>query len=211
MAEHDPEPELDEPIYEEQEMTRRQVAKTLTAVSGAAAIGGFTVDAIAGLSTAGSLAAEKAGGPVYVEGTRLVTEKGDPITVDSLAPDEAGSMTVFPEKEGGGAVVSARSTTILMRFPEGDYEKPTNVDGTAKGYVAYSAVCTHEGCAVGAKDGKIHCPCHQSIYDPLSGAEVTGGPAPRALPQLPLGVADDEDGTLVMATGPFEGPIGVSH
>ncbi|MEA5388751.1 hypothetical protein VB779_18160 [Haloarculaceae archaeon H-GB11] len=154
MAEHDPEPELDEPIYEEQEMTRRQVAKTLTAVSGAAAIGGFTVDAIAGLSTAGSLAAEKAGGPVYVEGTRLVTEKGDPITVDSLAPDEAGSMTVFPEKEGGGAVVSARSTTILMRFPEGDYEKPTNVDGTAKGYVAYSAVCTHEGVPSARRTGR---------------------------------------------------------
>lgn len=53
--------------------------------------------------------------------------------------------------------------------------------------------------------------CHGSLYDPTKGASVTGGPASRSLPQLPLGIADDEDGTLLLATGPFEGPIGTEE
>ncbi|MFB6184898.1 MAG: ubiquinol-cytochrome c reductase iron-sulfur subunit [Haloarculaceae archaeon] len=201
----------DEPLYGQQELTRRQVAKTLAAISGGAAVAGFTVNALAGLSTAGHLAAEQGGGKLYVKGTRLVDGEGKPLSLDTLPKDEPKSMKVFPKKDGGGALKTARATTLLMRFPEDDYGKPTNVDETVNGYVAYSAVCTHEGCAVGTEGATIVCPCHKSKYDPTAGAKVVGGPAPRALPQLPLGVADDSEKSLIIATGPFEGPIGPSE
>ena len=55
----------------------------------------------------------------------------------------------------------------------------------ADGVVAYSAICTHQGCTVTdwltAKQ-VLQCPCHQSHYDPRHGARVVVGPAPRALP-----------------------------
>lgn len=79
----------------------------------------------------------------------------------------------------------------------------------ADGLVAYSAICTHLGCAVYAdlsNQGLIACPCHGSEFDPASDAAVVGGPAPRPLPSLPISVSDA--GTLVVA-GEFSAPVGV--
>jgi ubiquinol-cytochrome c reductase iron-sulfur subunit len=75
----------------------------------------------------------------------------------------------------------------------------------------YSKVCTHAGCPVGLYEAQRHellCPCHQSAFDVLRGAEPTSGPAARALPQLPIAIAPD--GTLV-ATGDFTGAVGPSY
>lgn len=63
----------------------------------------------------------------------------------------------------------------------------------AAGVMAYSAICTHSGCTVTDWDDAQHalvCPCHESAFDPYDGGSVVGGPAPRALPRLGLGVAD---------------------
>jgi Rieske Fe-S protein len=76
------------------------------------------------------------------------------------------------------------------------------------GLVAYSAICTHLGCAINEKlnrDNLILCPCHGSIYDPSSGAAVRRGPSDRPLPGL--AIADGPAGTVI-ANGPFDGPIG---
>ncbi len=76
------------------------------------------------------------------------------------------------------------------------------------GIVAYSKLCTHVGCPVGlyqAQEALLLCPCHQSTFDVLAGAEPIFGPAARPLPQLPLAV--DDEGYLV-ATGDFEAPVG---
>lgn len=72
----------------------------------------------------------------------------------------------------------------------------------AEGIVAYSAVCTHSGCDVSDWDRQeqtLVCPCHASTFDPLDSGQVIDGPAPRALPALPLSI---EAGQLVVA-GPF--------
>jgi len=53
--------------------------------------------------------------------------------------------------------------------------------------VAFSSVCTHQGCAV---DADFTCPCHGSRYDPVSG-ENLAGPAPRPLPAIDVAVRDD--------------------
>lgn len=187
-------------------MTRRNVARFLTAVGGAAATGSFAVDYVSGLPGELDSGTEK----LYVDGTRLVDEEGNALSAsDALSKDEFDEMDVFPEKEGGGALVTQRATTLLLRYPESEYEPPTNVDGTAKGYVAYSKVCTHEGCLVSGQQGSnLSCPCHGSVYNPTAGASVVDGPAPRALPQLPLGIAADSNESLIIATGPFEGAVG---
>ena len=48
-------------------------------------------------------------------------------------------------------------------------------------FVAYSAVCPHQGCIVAYRDEQLACPCHGSIFDPANNARVVIGPAPRPL------------------------------
>ena len=72
---------------------------------------------------------------------------------------------------------------------------------------AFTAICTHDGCDVTdwlADEHMLSCPCHYSKFDPKDGGRVKDGPAPRALPQLPIRV---EDGRLVVA-GAFTSKVG---
>ena len=72
---------------------------------------------------------------------------------------------------------------------------------------AFTAICTHDGCDVTdwlADEHVLSCPCHYSKFDPKDGGRVKDGPAPRALPQLPLKVVD---GQIVVAA-PFTSKVG---
>lgn len=83
----------------------------------------------------------------------------------------------------------------------------TEAPRAADGVVAYSAICTHQQCTVTdwmTEKQVLQCPCHQSEYDLLHGARVVAGPAPRALPALPLKLGD---GALVVAA-PFTDRVG---
>ena len=76
--------------------------------------------------------------------------------------------------------------------------------------VAYSAICTHQGCLVEGYEKaqqRLLCPCHQSEYDPSDGAKVTGGPAPSRLAALPLKAGPS--GTIAVA-GTFQGHVGIA-
>lgn len=52
---------------------------------------------------------------------------------------------------------------------------------------AISTTCTHLGCIVAIADTGFACPCHGSRYD--QDGNVTGGPAPKALPWFKLTLA----------------------
>lgn len=52
---------------------------------------------------------------------------------------------------------------------------------------AISTTCTHLGCSVGISDTGFACPCHGSRYD--TDGNVTGGPAPKALPWFKVTLA----------------------
>jgi ubiquinol-cytochrome c reductase iron-sulfur subunit len=138
-------------------------------------------------------------------GTRLVTEGGDPLNANDLTVDSF--VSVFPE----GFVGSADGQAVLVRVDPAQLRlPPALVAGAPQGFVAYSKVCTHAGCPVGlylAATHQLRCPCHQSTFDVLNGAEPVYGPAPRPLPQLPLTI--DPDGTI-RATGDFSAPVGAS-
>jgi Rieske Fe-S protein len=62
--------------------------------------------------------------------------------------------------------------------------RPT--DSTA---ACFSAKCTHMGCTVKPAGDELHCPCHGSVYDAVSGA-VKQGPAPKALAKITVHVSD---------------------
>jgi arsenite oxidase small subunit len=65
-------------------------------------------------------------------------------------------------------------------------------------FVAYSAVCTHQGCTVAYKpdQGTLNCPCHGSIFDPAKSGEAVQGPAQQPLPDIPINV---QNGQIVRA------------
>ena len=52
---------------------------------------------------------------------------------------------------------------------------------------AISTTCTHLGCIVSIADTGFACPCHGSRYD--QDGNVTGGPAPKALPWFQVSLA----------------------
>jgi ubiquinol-cytochrome c reductase iron-sulfur subunit len=139
----------------------------------------------------------------WTAGARVVTSAGLPVKLEELGQGEL--ITVFPD----GYTDSADSQAVLIRVEPAELDlQGGREDWAPEGAVAYSKVCTHAGCPVGLyeqEENLLFCPCHQSIFDALRGAEPTGGPATRPLPQLPLDV--DEDGFLV-ARGDFPESVG---
>ncbi|MBA2753852.1 MAG: Rieske (2Fe-2S) protein [Chloroflexia bacterium] len=136
----------------------------------------------------------------------------------------SGDPLVYASNAGGGTAgqpVMASDLAVgdgIQAFPQGKDDNQTNLiqivrlgDGEgAEGLVAYSAICTHLGCVVYAdlnQDGNIACPCHNSQFDPTAEAEVTGGPADRALPSIELSVTPEG---IISVAGRFSGPIGPS-
>jgi rieske iron-sulfur protein len=120
-------------------------------------------------------------------------QPGQPFKASDLAP--GGSAQLFPM----GKANNQDNLVQVVRIAPGD---------GAAGLVAYSAICTHLGCAVFQKltpDQLILCPCHGSLYDPANNAAVRRGPSDRALPRLPI--ADGPNGSIVVM-GSFSGPIG---
>jgi len=81
---------------------------------------------------------------------------------------------------------------------------------SADGVVAYSAICTHQGCPVNqwsTEKKAMVCSCHQSTYDPKNSAKVIFGPAPAPVAGLPL---KSENGVLIVA-GKFDAPLGMQQ
>jgi Rieske Fe-S protein len=79
---------------------------------------------------------------------------------------------------GGGAVLADRDVVVTQ--PE------------AGEFRAFSATCTHQGCAVGdVSDGTINCPCHGSRFAIADGS-VVAGPADSPLPEREISVTGED-------------------
>ena len=117
-------------------------------------------------------------------------------------------VTAYPV-EPHTAVVrdgSRLNQVLLIHLDPADLSEPIRARAP-QGIVAYSAVCTHEGCDVWlwqAEGKTLKCPCHDSEFDPKDGARVITGPASRRLPTLPLKIVDG----VLMAAGGFAGRVG---
>jgi rieske iron-sulfur protein len=103
---------------------------------------------------------------------------------------------------------SRLNQVVLVRLDPSTLDEQTKPHAAA-GFVAYSSICTHMQCPVTgwiADKQILHCPCHQSEYDPKQDAKVVGGPASRPLAALPLKMVD---GKLQVA-GEFIGKVGMN-
>jgi len=60
-------------------------------------------------------------------------------------------------------------------------------------WVAFSALCTHLQCPVSYRQdlGQIVCPCHQGVFDPRTGTNVSG-PPPKPLPRFSVELRGDD-------------------
>jgi ubiquinol-cytochrome c reductase iron-sulfur subunit len=191
-------------------VTRRKLLFSSLAAVGAA-LGAAAVVPIASL---GPRVGEKVYETPWSAGTKVVDETGKPITLDTLSPGEF--ITAFP---AGASKEDFGSPLVLVRLEADQLELPADRAHSAPaGYVAYSKICTHAGCAVSLfryptfeerqPGPALVCPCHYSTFNPADGGSVEFGPAGRPLPQLPLRVA--ADGSLEAAGGFYEA-IGPSY
>lgn len=139
----------------------------------------------------------------WTPNARLVKPDGSAVRVTDL--EVGGVLTAFPEGFAGSAI----DQVVLVRPAlENIVTRPGRETWGPQGYIAFSKVCTHAGCPVGLYQQltqQLLCPCHQSLFDVLTGATPVFGPAPRPLPQLPLKI--DSLG-FIRAQAGFDEPIG---
>lgn len=126
--------------------------------------------------------------------------KGKPVTVD-LIPLGGPLVAALPVDGETGTVrdKSRFNKLVLVRLAPEDLDESIR-QHAAEGVLAYSAICTHQGCTVSgweAEKKAISCFCHVSVFDATKGGQVVSGPATRRLPILPLALG--EGGTLVVA------------
>ena len=181
----------------EQEIGRRRLLTRLLL----GAVGALGVAALFPIRSLGPRPGRGLFRTAYRQGVRVVTVDGNPVKPADLGRGTV--VTVWPE----GAVGDADSPALLIGVGEPELFAEDVRDRTVEGVVAYSKLCTHTGCPVGLyqqDERLLLCPCHQSTFEVLNGAQPIFGPATRPLPQLPLDV--DDDGYIV-ATGDFESPV----
>ena len=164
--------------------------------------------AIAGLTAPLALATRPA--VAAAPGDRLVEEDAEgaphPLRVSDLKPGKPMLAYPFDAKAGKARDDTRLNKIVLIRLPEAEMTPETRARA-AGGVLAYSAICTHQGCDVKtwlAKEKALVCFCHSSKFALLDGAAVLGGPATRALPAVPLALEGDQ---LVIAGG-FSAPPG---
>lgn len=136
-------------------------------------------------------------------------KKGTVVKIDDLALG-GPQIQAYPISADGTVRNESRlNLVILVRFDPAQLAEQTRARA-AEGVVAYSGVCTHQGCPVNmwsADRSAFVCSCHGSVFDPKNAAEVLAGPAPRPLPTLGLKITD---GTVVVVSG-FSGRVGFTQ
>jgi thiosulfate dehydrogenase [quinone] large subunit len=120
----------------------------------------------------GQTTSESGSGKSTTQGTGPEIGRGDVIAETSEVPTD--SAKAFTDADSG-------QPAVLVHLQSGDF-------------VAYSAVCTHQGCTVSyqPQSQKLACPCHGSVFDPARGAAVETGPAKTPLPEIGVAVQSGE-------------------
>lgn len=167
------------------------------------AVAGATAPWLMGVSTVHAAA---------VAGDHLVEEDAEgapiPLRLSDLKVGRPVLAYPFDAKKGVVRNESRLNKIVLLRVAEAELDAKTAARSAA-GVVAYSAICTHQGCDVKtwlSKEKALVCFCHSSKFQLLEGGVVSSGPANRALPSVPLKL----DGELLVIAGGFSTPPGVS-
>jgi nitrite reductase/ring-hydroxylating ferredoxin subunit len=101
-----------------------------------------------------------------------------------------------PGGSGGGSGGDAEVLTSTADVAEGggvilEDAEVVVTQPTAGEFVAFSSICTHQGCPVSEiAGGTINCPCHGSQFS-IEDGSVVAGPAPSPLPAVDVVVEGD--------------------
>ncbi|MGI8649152.1 MAG: Rieske (2Fe-2S) protein [Rubrobacter sp.] len=116
---------------------------------------------------------------------------GSPDSSAPSAPEETSSGSNEPASSSE-AIVATSEVPVgeSYEFEDGG-QSAVLVHQENDEFVAYSAVCTHQGCTVAYRDTELVCPCHGSAFD-LANGEPTAGPANSPLPRIAVEVQGDD-------------------
>lgn len=134
-------------------------------------------------SRRGFLVAAGAAGLAYIGAL------GYPIYRYLASPMEmASSASAITEVTLKDAQKLPAGSVLMFKFGTSPAMLIHHQDGT---WVAMTAVCTHLGCTVQFEPqaNRIHCACHGGVYDPRTGANVSG-PPPKPLKLFKVAVSD---------------------
>ncbi|MZD54460.1 Rieske (2Fe-2S) protein [Streptomyces sp. SID5606] len=115
---------------------------------------------------------------------------------DEDASGGGAASSGAPSEEAGGGDGGGTELAATADIPEGGGmvfadQKVVVTQPSAGEFRAFSATCTHQGCAVkSVSDGVINCPCHNSNFSITDGS-VRSGPAPKPLPAVRITVNGD--------------------
>lgn len=124
--------------------------------------------------------------------------------VSACGSDETGGTGASPEPTvadeptggAGGDGGDGKDAEVLVatsEVPEGggvilDDAEVVVTQPVAGEFVAFSSICTHQGCPVSdIANGTINCACHGSQFS-IEDGSVVGGPAPSPLPPVEVAV-----------------------
>ncbi len=120
----------------------------------------------------------------------------DDSSSSSAPADSSGSSSPTGDGSADGNAGGGTALAATADIPEGGGkvfadQKVVVVQPTAGEFKAFSATCTHQGCAVkSVADGVINCPCHNSNFSITDGS-VKSGPAKKPLPEMQITVSGD--------------------
>jgi nitrite reductase/ring-hydroxylating ferredoxin subunit len=104
------------------------------------------------------------------------------------------SAATPPSATGPSVLASVASIPVGNAVSATLDGKPILISQPVSGQIlAFTAICTHQGCTVAPAGKEFKCPCHGSVYNAATGAVITG-PAPAPLAAIPVKV---EDGNVV--------------
>ena len=122
-------------------------------------------------------------------GLCYVTAMGYPVYRYLASPAEmASSQAAVTEVTLKDAEKLPAGSVLMFKFGPAPAMLIHHADNT---WVALTAVCTHLGCTVRYEPqlNRIHCACHGGVYDPRTGANVSG-PPPKPLKQFKVAVSE---------------------
>ncbi|MDF2712824.1 MAG: Rieske 2Fe-2S protein [Nonomuraea muscovyensis] len=149
--------------------------KSRRAVIASAGAGGLTLAlAACGGDTGGTSTA------AAQQSTQPTAASGAPSAAESSAPAPGGgALAKTADIPVGGGAVFKEQKVVVTQPTAGDFK-------------AFSAMCTHKGCAVsGVENGLIDCPCHGSKFK-IEDGSVSAGPAEKPLPAVQITVEGDQ-------------------
>lgn len=119
--------------------------------------------------------------------------KGSPVA--QPAPSSTPSVTPTGSVPTGTLIAAVSSVPVgtAFKFTDPTSGMPAYLMQPAAGtFVAYSAICTHQGCIVNdnVANGSFDCPCHGAQFDATTGAHQRG-PGRDALAKLNVAASGD--------------------